>query len=202
MRGARGGYFSAMSSRTPIDALFAAYLHDLTEIARLACSEQERGLRSAQSLVGKLVLESVRVSVYERLFLVPVVADVLEDGPARARAIAASLNQLEELARALEGLDPRTEQALPVLSTLKTFVEDLARDQRAVLLPDLAAALPERDLVALGERVTPTAETGATHSHPKVTGGHDLTLWPKRGVSAALRESLTSEARQRSGADT
>jgi hypothetical protein len=197
MRKINGGYAGGMSSRVPLDALFAAYLHDLTELARLARKEQEEGLRSAQSLVGKLVLESVRVSVYERAFLLPVVADVLPDGTARAQGAMAALDALEAHAAALEGLDHSSADALTPLTSLVHVVEDLAREQRTSLLPAVADALPERDLLSLGERVTPTAESGPTHSHPKVTGGHDLTLWPQRGVTKALREVLTSEVSAR-----
>ncbi|WP_147432018.1 hypothetical protein [Motilibacter peucedani] len=186
-----------MSSRVPLDALFAAYLHDLAELARLARKEQEEGLRSAQSLVGKLVLESVRVSVYERVFLLPVVADVLPDGSARAQSAVGALDSLETRAAALEGLDHSSADALAPLTALVDVVEDLARDQLTTLLPAVAEALPERDLMALGERVTPTMESGATHSHPKVTGGHDLTLWPQRGVTKALRDVLSAEAATR-----
>lgn len=189
-----------MSARTPLDALFAAYLQDLTEMARLAVKEQEQGLRAAQTLVGKLAMETMRLSVYERVFLLPVVADVVPDGRRVADDTVAKLDGLERLATGLEDLDPSGADSLEPLRALAHGVEDLAREQRGTLLPAVAAALPDRDLIALGDKVTPTQEAGATHSHPKVTGGHDLTLWPKKGVVNALRDVFAAEVAVRTKA--
>src|SRR3954447_25846860 len=108
MRGGARGYRQPMSSRTPPDALFAGYDHDLAQLAQLAHDEHAEGRRDAKALVGKLVLEGVRVSVYERHFLLPIVAEELDDGPARARAEVERLDELERALAALEGLDGDT----------------------------------------------------------------------------------------------
>lgn len=189
-----------MSSRMPIDALFAGYLHDLAQLAEMARREQAAGMRSAGSLVGKLALESLRVSVYERQFLLPVVAEVFDDGPAVVDRELAALDRLEEHVQGLEGLRVADARAGSVLSGLARVTAELAHSQRHGLLPRLAEALPINDLTALAERVTPTQEPGATHSHPKLPAGHDLTMWPGPGMTSALRAALTDEAAERAEA--
>jgi len=186
-----------MSSRTPLDALFAGYLHDLVQLADLARTEQAAGMRSAGTLVGKLALEAMRISVYERQFLLPVVADVLDDGPALVDRELAALDRLEDHVQRLEGLEVAAPGAGDVLSGLTDCAAEIASSQRHDLLPRLAQALPINDLTALAARVTPTQEPGATHSHPKLPAGHDITLWPGVGMTSALRAALTDEAAAR-----
>ncbi|RZS82735.1 hypothetical protein EV189_3130 [Motilibacter rhizosphaerae] len=188
---APAGYSSIMTSRTPLDALFAGYLRDLVQIAELARVQRERENRAANSLVGKLALEAVRLSAYERAFLLPVAAEVLDDGPAVVDREVARLDRLEELVGGLEALDMAT--GGPALDAVADYAAELASDQRHGLLPRLAQALPAGDLVELGARVTPTQEPGSTHSHPKLTGGHDVTTWPGVGMLHSLREAFATE---------
>jgi hypothetical protein len=189
-----------MSSRTPLDALFAGYLHDLVSLSDMARHEQAAGMRSAASLVGKLALEAMRISVYERQFLLPVAAEVLDDGPARVDQELKALDGLEEHVLALEGLEVASPRGGEVLSALADYAAQLAQSQRHGILPALADALPVNDLTSLAARVTPTQEPGATHSHPKLPAGHDITLWPGIGMTSALRTALTDEASSRAGA--
>jgi len=197
MRGRGRGYRQLMSSRVPLDALFAGYLHDLASLAELARDEHAEGLRGARALVGKLALEAVRVSVYERHFLLPVVQESLSDGADRARAEAAALDGLEERVLGLEGLEPGSEAATAALAALHETAVTLAQDQRTGVLPALAEALDDRALIDLAERVSPSQMAGATHSHPSLPQQYDLAQWPTRGLTRAAREALTREARIR-----
>ncbi|NHC14153.1 hypothetical protein [Motilibacter deserti] len=186
-----------MSSRVPLDALFAGYLHDLAELAELARDEHAEGLRGARALVGKLVLEALRVSVDERHFLLPVVQEALADGADRSRGIVADLDELEAKVVALEGLDPTTPAAGAALEELTETVVALAREQRAGVLPALAEAVDDRELVALAAPASPTQQAGTTHSHPKLPPQYDLQQWPTRGLARVTREALEHEARIR-----
>ncbi|NHC45368.1 hypothetical protein [Motilibacter aurantiacus] len=186
-----------MSSRVPLDALFAGYVHDLAQLAELARDEHAEGLRGSRALVGKLALEAVRVSVYERHFLLPVVRESLSDGDHHARTVTARLDALEQRVVALEGLDPESEAAGVALRALTDTTVDLANEQRSGLLPALAEAVGDRELVFLAERVVPTQQAGTTHSHPKLPQQYDLQHWPQRGLARAAREALEQEARIR-----
>ena len=188
-----------MSSRQPLDALFAGYLHDLAELATLVVDEHGRGLRSARTLVGKLVLEGVRVSVYERVFLLPVLRAELPDGEAVVRAELAELDQLERRLTALEGLEPHTPAASAALEQVAEHVLSLARRQRAGVLPLLSEAMGDRDLGRLAEQVTPTHEPGVTHSHPQLPPQWDVQTWPSRGLVVAVRTAFLEEAERREG---
>ena len=179
-----------MDQTSNLVTLFRDYLVDLEKLLDLASSKlTDRG--NAELLIEKVILEAERIVVYEQFFLLPVVADRL--GTATAETEAARLARLDQLA---VGLSTSTEgERAQAFEGLRRAAVELSDHQRSSLLPRVADVFDEAILLELGTHVTPTQETGATHSHPTgiVVGSGRL----DPGLPLAARAALTEEVRNR-----
>jgi hypothetical protein len=189
-----------MAPRSRLDTLVRSYQDDLRAMQERALEALDEGPDNAVPMLRKLLMEVVRLDVYEEATLLPAVRQFLPDGDDRARALTAQATERE---RALEALS-RQDLAGPAFREGLTQVLEQARShdtERDALLRDLGEAMPEADLEEAGALFTPTQQAGSTHSVP--TG---LALsgegqgWPAPGWVERCRQAFMGEVAARRAA--
>lgn len=180
-------------SSTPA-SLLRAYERDLREVLDHALDRLEDGTVD-EGMLSKLCLESARLVAYERASLLPVLRDV-PDGAELSRVEGERLETLLAAARAVESTPPDG-PVRDVLHALASAADDLARHQVEQTFPLVDSAVPQEALEAIAAGVTPTMQSGPTHSHPTSMTKFDAAGWPRPGFTDAAYDAFLAESADR-----
>jgi hypothetical protein len=101
--------------------------------------------------------------------------------------------ELETLLKELEGVDAADPQFLQVLGRVETTLADHIADEEGSHFPQLRAALPREELVALAAKVQAAKKAAPTRPHPAAPNSklfHQL-AGPGVGLVDRLRDRLS-----------
>ncbi|MFH8570056.1 hemerythrin domain-containing protein [Streptomyces sp. NPDC017993] len=173
------------SDHREVDELFA-------RIERTVPGDAER-----KRLADRLTIELVRHSVAEEQYLYPAVRRHLSDGETLADKEIADHVRVEELLKALEGVDAGNLDFNHLIVKLRTEVYAHIKDEEGRLFVELRAACPQADLEELGEKVRTAKKVAPTRPHPgapRTPPGNKL-LAPGAGLVDRARDFVTGRGK-------
>jgi len=142
--------------------------------------------------VGKVVLEVVRHMVTEEAVLLPAVRRAASAGEELSTRALADHAQIEGMARRFETVDWAHPDYADALRELTEAVSVHGRWVDGELVPALTEQLSDDELAALAARLSPTMQSGSTHSHPTTPDSGLDVRHPGPGFVDSCREHLTA----------
>jgi hemerythrin superfamily protein len=138
----------------PAEDLITVLTEDHQEIRQLFTELEylSGGEALRHRLSEQLIIESVRHSMAEEIYLYPLVAERLPDGDAETLDALAGHRRIERILRRLERPDLRDDRFASLLSELDTQVREHHADEEGRLFPRVARLVSEEELVELGRR--------------------------------------------------
>lgn len=162
-------------------------------IEALPVGAKERRLHADQA-----VMELVRHSVAEEMYLYPAVREQLPDGDAIADREIAEHASAEQVMKDLEGLEADDPEFDRLLTQLMTEIRAHIREEERSLFPRLRASASTADLWDLGEKVRMAKKIAPTRPHPSAPDTPPLNkvLAPGTGMVDRIRDALTGRGQR------
>ncbi|HEY8978054.1 MAG TPA: hemerythrin domain-containing protein [Streptomyces sp.] len=156
------------------------------------------GEKKRRTYADQAVIELVRHSVAEEMYLYPAVRGALPDGDGLADREIADHARAERTMKRLEGLEADDAEFDRLITELMTEVRAHIADEENQLFPGLRAALSEDELNKLGEQVRHAKKTAPTRPHPSApdTPPGNKLLAPGTGLVDRVRDALTGRGRE------
>ncbi|WP_338900092.1 hemerythrin domain-containing protein [Streptomyces sp. TG1A-60] len=155
------------------------------------------GDKQRKDYVDQAVIELVRHSVAEEMYLYPAVRELLPDGDTVADKEIEDHAEAERTMKELEGAGAGDPEFDRLLGELMTEVRSHIRDEEDDLFPRLRAAASEDELMRLGDKVRQAKKTAPTRPHPSApdTPPANKLLAPGAGMVDRLRDALTGRGK-------
>lgn len=156
--------------------------------------QERRPTEERHEILGDVITELVRHSVAEEQHLYPTARAVLDDGDSIADQEIAEHQEVEQLMKRLEGLQPEDAEYEPAIRELTSNVRQHVQEEEGVLFPRLKQACNPAQLQELGDKLRTAKETAPTHPHPKspdAPGGAVKAMVPMAGMVDRLRDRLS-----------
>jgi len=155
------------------------------------------GDEKRRKYADQAVIELVRHSVAEEMYLYPAVRGALPDGDGIADREIADHARAERTMKRLEGLAADDPEFDRLVAELTTEIRAHIRDEENQLFPSLRAALAEDELDKLGDQVRRAKATAPTRPHPSApdTPPANKLLAPGTGLVDRVRDALTGRGR-------
>ncbi|MBK9435139.1 MAG: hemerythrin domain-containing protein [Actinobacteria bacterium] len=155
-------------------------------------SSQDKQEHDPRELADRLTASLVRHSVAEEMYVYPAMREHLEDGDAAVEHDISEHQELEELLKRLEGLEPGDEQWPEVVAALRETPADHVADEENDHFPRLRAEVPEDVLIDLRDKVEMAEQVAPTRPHPSAPHSelfHKI-VGPGVGMVDRLRDAL------------
>jgi hemerythrin-like domain-containing protein len=155
-------------------------------------SSQDKQEHDPRELADRLTASLVRHSVAEEMYVYPAMREHLEDGEAAVEHDISEHQELEELLKRLEGLEPGDEQWPEVVAALRETLADHVADEENDHFPRLRAEVPEDVLIDLRDKVEMAEQVAPTRPHPSAPHSelfHKI-VGPGVGMVDRLRDAL------------
>jgi iron-sulfur cluster repair protein YtfE (RIC family) len=155
-------------------------------------SSQDKQEHDPRELADRLTASLVRHSVAEEMYVYPAMREHLEDGDAAVEHDISEHQELEELLKRLEGLEPGDEQWPEVVAALRETLADHVADEENDHFPRLRAEVPEDVLIDLRDKVEMAEQVAPTRPHPSAPHSelfHKI-VGPGVGMVDRLRDAL------------
>lgn len=161
-------------------------------IDALPAGDKQRKVYAEQA-----VIELVRHSVAEEMYLYPAVRQVLPDGDTIADKEIEDHAEAERTMKDLEGVDADEPEFDRLIGKLMTEIRSHIRDEEDSLFPRLRSAASEDELMKLGDEVRQAKKTAPTRPHPSApdTPPANKLLAPGAGMVDRLRDALTGRGK-------
>ncbi|WP_275558989.1 hemerythrin domain-containing protein [Streptomyces sp. 5-6(2022)] len=155
------------------------------------------GSPERKRLMDQATIELVRHSVAEEQYLYPAVRRHIADGDAIADKEIADHSRVEQLLKALEGLDADAADFNDLVLKLKTEVTAHVHDEETTLFAQLRQACGKEDLYELGESVRRAKKMAPTRPHPSApdTPPGNKLLAPGAGLVDRARDIVTGRGK-------
>lgn len=141
-------------------------LRDHERVKSLFAGVDVQGIDQLEEYFCNLREELVRHEVAEELVVYPAFTKHVEGADAVTKACLAEQSTAEETLAELEHETPDTEAFRARLRVLRAAVLEHAAHEERDVLPALANAIGEAELVQLGERYERALQMAPTHPHP------------------------------------
>jgi|SRR6266536_286350 hemerythrin superfamily protein len=174
-------------------------MHDHQEVEEMF-TELETGatqLERRRELTDQVIVELVRHSVAEELYLYPTTREVLPGGDALADREIEEHAAAERTMKELDGMDPANPAFEGLLAQLITDIRGHIADEETDLFPRLRTACGEQDLVELGEKIQRVKKVAPTRPHPAAPDTPPLNQLggPVLGLVDRVRDALSGRGR-------
>jgi hemerythrin superfamily protein len=181
--------------RDMIDVL----VHDHREVEEMFTALETGSTEPKQrrELTDKVIVELVRHSVAEELYLYPTTREVLPGGDAIADREIQEHAAAERVMKELDGMDPADPAYEGLLAQLVTDIRGHIAEEESDLFPRLRTACSEEDLVELGEKIERVKKVAPTRPHPDApdTPPANRLGAPVLGLVDRVRDALSGRAR-------
>jgi hemerythrin superfamily protein len=170
--------------------------HDHREVeelfGKLEAATPDDG-QTRRELTDQVIMELVRHSVAEEMYLYPATRKYLPDGDAIADKEIAEHDRVEKTLKALEKTDADSVEFSDLLAELMSDVRLHVRDEEDNLFPALAAHCSQEDLTKMGEKVQAAKDKAPTRPHPSAPNRPPLNklLAPGAGLVDRVRDRLS-----------
>ncbi|MFD5013520.1 hemerythrin domain-containing protein [Streptomyces chartreusis] len=157
-------------------------------IAALPSGNEQR-----KKYADQAVIELVRHSIAEEVYLCPAVREVLSDGDTVADKELEDHAEAERTMKALEGVEAADAEFDRRINELMTEIRSHVRDEEERLFPRLRSAVSEDELMKLGDKVRQARKLAPTRPHPSApdTPPANKLLAPGVGMVDRIRKVLT-----------
>jgi hemerythrin superfamily protein len=176
--------------------VISVLIHDHREVeelfGKLEAATPDDG-RTRRELTDQVIIELVRHSVAEEMYLYPATRKFVPDGDEIADREIAEHSEAEKTMKALEKTDADTQEFSGLLAELMTDVRLHIRDEEERLFPALADHASPEELIELGEKVQSAKRRAPTRPHPSAPDRPPLNklLAPGAGMVDRVRDHLS-----------
>jgi hemerythrin superfamily protein len=155
------------------------------------------GAKQRQVYAEQAVIELVRHSVAEEMYLYPAVRQVLPDGDTIADKEIEDHAEAERTMKDLEDVDADEPEFDRLIAKLMTEIRSHIRDEEDNLFPKLRSVASEDELMKLGDEIRQAKKTAPTRPHPSApdTPPANKLLAPGGGMVDRLRDALTGRGK-------
>ena len=178
------------SGQDVVDVLTTDHREATTLLAEISATADGPARRD---LADTLIAELVRHSVAEEMYVYPAMRKHLPDGKQAVEHDIEEHKELETLMKQLEALEPLEPRFEEVLGELSSTLQDHIADEEGSHFPQLRAALPREELVALAGKVESAKKLAPTRPHPAAPNAklfHQV-VGPGVGFVDRLRDKLS-----------
>lgn len=173
-----------------LDLLMSEHREAESLLDQIAQTEQQP---NARDIADQVIAMLVKHSVAEEMYVYPVMADYLEDGEQAVEHDKQEHQELEELLKQLEGLQPQDAAFPECVASLQEVLADHVSDEEDVQFPQLRQAVPQEKLIDLRGKVEMAEKVAPTRPHPGAPHSemfHKL-VGPGVGMVDRLRDALS-----------
>jgi hemerythrin superfamily protein len=147
----------------------------------------------SRDIADRVIAMLVKHSVAEEMYVYPVMAEYLENGPEEVDHDKGEHQELEELLKQLEGLSPEEDGFAQCVSRIQAVLADHISDEEDEQFPKLRAAVPAEKLQELRGKVEMAEKVAPTRPHPEAPHSelfHKI-VGPGVGMVDRLRDALS-----------
>jgi hemerythrin superfamily protein len=146
-----------------------------------------------RDMADTVIAELMRHAVAEEMYVYPAMRDHLPDGESRVQHDIDEHQQLVEVMKELEDLDPGDVRFLEALARLEQVLRDHVSDEESDQFPQLRAVLTREQLVEMGAKVEAAKKAAPTRPHPAAPHSElfHKVVGPGVGMVDRLRDKLT-----------
>ena len=165
--------------------------HEVLELVQRIPSVEDSNVRG--DMADTLIAELMRHSVAEEMYVYSVMREHLPDGDAEVQHDIDEHQQLVEVMKELESIDPNDPAFFDVVSRLDAVLRDHVADEENDQFPKLRTALSQEQLVEIGVKVDAAKKAAPTRPHPGAPHSalFHKALGPGVGLVDRLRDKLT-----------
>ncbi len=156
-------------------------------------SMQDGQEQDPREIADIVIASLVRHSVAEEMYVYPVIREYLPDGDEAVEHDTGEHQELEELLKELEGLEPSNGKFAEVVARLQEVLADHISDEEDEQFPRLREAVPTQKLIDLRSKVEMAERIAPTRPHPGAPHSelfHKM-VGPGVGMVDRLRDTLS-----------
>ncbi|MEU6040022.1 hemerythrin domain-containing protein [Actinomadura sp. NPDC047616] len=174
--------------------------HDHQEVeelfGQLEAARPDDG-ETRRRLTDQVIIELVRHSVAEEMYLYPATRRHLPDGDEIADKELADHDKVERIMKDLEKTDAVGREFSDLLASLMTEVRLHVHDEEENLFPQLARHCDHAELAELGEKIQKAKDKAPTRPHPSTPDSPTLLklLAPGAGLVDRARDRLSGRGK-------
>ncbi|MFN8076711.1 MAG: hemerythrin domain-containing protein [Kineosporiaceae bacterium] len=184
---------TAAGERDVVDVLTEDHAEMLALIATIRTEDDPQVRRDIADIV---ITEIVRHAVAEEMHVYPAVREHVADGDAAVQHDIEEHKEIERTLKDLEGTEPTDPRFEELVANLEATLRDHAADEELEQFPQLRAAIPREELVAIAGKVETAKKMAPTRPHPAAPNNklfHQL-VGPGVGLVDRLHDKLTGKA--------
>ena len=146
-----------------------------------------------RTLADQIIVELVRHSVAEEMYVYPAMRAHLAGGDALADHEIAEHARAEEILAQLEGLEPAHPKFDELMAQLIAEINHHIAEEENESLPALRSAVSNDTMVSLGEKFRSAKKRAPTRPHPKApdTPPGDKIVGPPLGLIDRVRDAMS-----------
>lgn len=147
----------------------------------------------SRDIADRVIAMLVKHSVAEEMYVYPAMVEYLENGEEEVEHDKEEHQELEELLKELEGLQPEEAGFAQCVSRIQEVLADHVSDEEDEQFPKMRAAIPAEKLVELRDKVEMAEKVAPTRPHPSAPHSelfHKL-VGPGVGMVDRVRDALS-----------
>lgn len=147
----------------------------------------------SRDIADRVIAMLVKHSVAEEMYVYPVMEQYLENGKDEVEHDKSEHQELEELLKQLEGLQPEEDGFAQCVSRIQEVLNDHVHDEEDEQFPKLRQAVPAETLIELRGKVEMAEKVAPTRPHPETPHSelfHKL-VGPGVGMVDRVRDALS-----------
>lgn len=180
--------------------VIAVLTHDHREVEQMFTALEQLGESDTdrrRQLTEKVIIELVRHSVAEEVYLYPAVRELLPGGDQLADRELAEHAEAEQTMKQLEQTDADVPGHAALLNQLMNEIRAHVHEEEGELFPRLRGSATPEQLAELGHKVQAVKKIAPTRPHPAApdTPPANKVLGPLTGLVDRMRDTFTGRGK-------